>query len=79
MFVAEHFLSNIVTDYGKYPVTTGGGTWYPMACRFLGLEHHIHSFFSKEEDSLIERKMQNIKDRTENFDDYFHSRVKNCK
>ena len=43
MFVAEHFLSNIVRDYGKYPVSTDGGTWYPMACRFLGLKHHIHS------------------------------------
>ena len=76
MFVAEHFLSNIVRDYGKYPVSTDGGTWYPMACRFLGLKHHIHSSLEK---SLIERKMQYIKDRTENFDDYFPCRLKNCK
>ena len=76
MFVAEHFLSNIVRDYGKYPVLTDGGTWYPMACRFLGLKHHIHSSLEK---SLIERKMQHIKDRMENFDDYFPCRVKICK
>ncbi|MGN6630234.1 MAG: hypothetical protein ACTHKJ_10255 [Candidatus Nitrosocosmicus sp.] len=69
MFVAEHFLSNIIREYGKHPVSTDGGTWYPpQACQFLKLEHHIHSSYEK---SLIERTMQYIKDRTENFDDYF--------
>jgi putative transposase len=46
MFVAEHFLSDIVDKYGhQYPVSTdGGGTWYPpQACKFLKLNHHIHS------------------------------------
>ena len=76
MLIAERFLSNIVIDYGIHPVSTDGGTWYPMACRFLGLEHHIHSPYEK---SLIERTMQYIKDRTECFDDYFPCRVKNCK
>ena len=47
-----------------------------MACRFLGLKHHIHSSMEK---SLIERKMQYIKDRTESFDDYFPCRLKKCK
>jgi len=76
MFVAERFLSDIVRDYGKHHVSTDGGTWYPMACRFLGLEHHIHFPMEK---SLIERKIQLIKDRTECFDDYFPCRMKNCK
>lgn len=76
MLIAERFLSDIVRNYGKHPVSTDGGTWYPQACRFLGLEHHIHSSFEK---SLIERTMQYIKDRTENFDDYFPCRLKNCK
>jgi putative transposase len=76
MFVAERFLSDIVRDYGKHPVSTDGGTWYPMACRFLGLEHHVHSPMEK---SLIERTIQYIKDRTECFDDYFPCRMKNCK
>lgn len=76
MSVAERFLSDIVRDYGKHPVSTDGGTWYPMACRFLGLAHHIHSPLEK---SLIERTMQYIKDRTECFDDYFPCRTKNCK
>ena len=76
MFVAEHFLSYVVHNYGIHPVSTDGGTWYPMACRFLKLRHHIHSSLEK---SLIERTMQYIKDRTENFDDYFPCRLKKCK
>ncbi|MEZ5368759.1 MAG: DDE-type integrase/transposase/recombinase [Candidatus Nitrosocosmicus sp.] len=76
MFVAERFLSSVVNDYGKHPVSTDGGTWYPQACEFLKLEHHLHSSYEK---SLIERTMQYIKDRTESFDDYFPCRLKNCK
>jgi putative transposase len=68
IFVAERFLSGIIRDYGKHPVSTDGGTWYPQACQFLKLSHHLHSSLEK---SLIERTMQYIKDRIENFDDYF--------
>jgi putative transposase len=63
MFVAERFLSNMVKAYGKHPVSTDGGTWYPQACEFLKLNHHIHSSWEK---SLIERSIQYIKDRTQN-------------
>jgi putative transposase len=45
MFVADRFLSIIVNDYGEHPVSTDGGTWYPQACRFLKLDHHIHFFY----------------------------------
>jgi putative transposase len=76
MFVAERFLSSVVKGYGEHPVSTDGGTWYPQACRFLKLQHHLHSPFEK---SIIERTMQYIKDRTEGFDDYFPCRKKNCK
>ena len=76
MLIAERFLSNIVGEYGTHPVSTDGGTWYPQACRFLKLDHHIHSTLEK---SLIERTMQYIKDRTESFDDYFPCRLKSCK
>ena len=76
MFVAERFISDVIKNHGKHPVSTDGGTWYPQACRFLKLKHHIHSSFEK---SLIERTMQYIKDRTESFDDYFPCRLKNCK
>jgi putative transposase len=77
MFViAERFLSDIVYKHGKYPISTNGGTWYPQACRFLKLNHHLHSHYEK---SIIEKTMQYIKDRTEGFDDYFPCRKKNCK
>jgi putative transposase len=34
--VAEHFLSDVVDDYGSHPVSTDGGSWYPsQACKFL--------------------------------------------
>jgi len=42
-------------------VSTDGGTWYPQACQFLKLNHHLHSPFEK---SIIERTMQYVKDRT---------------
>jgi putative transposase len=76
MFVADRFISGLVTTYGKHGISTDGGTWYPQACRFLRLKHHIHSTLEK---SLIERTMQYIKDRTESFDDYFPCRIKNCR
>ncbi len=76
--VAERFLSSIIQDYGKHPiVSTDGGTWYPQACRFLRIKHHIHSSWEK---NLIERTIQYVKDRIEGFDyDYFPYRLtKNC-
>ena len=64
MFVAiERFISDVVEEYGEHPVSTDGGTWYPQACRFLNLNHHLHSSYEK---SIIERTMQYIKDRTKN-------------
>lgn len=76
MLIAERFLSGLVKVRGKHSISTDGGTWYPQACRFLKISHHLHSPFEK---SLIERTMQYIKDRTECFDDYFPCRQKNCK
>lgn len=76
MLIAEKFISDIVKVYGKRPVSTDGGSWYPQACKFLKLDHHIHSPLEK---SLIERTMQYVKDRTEGFDDYFPCRKQNCK
>ncbi len=75
MFVAEKFTAGLMRVYGKHPVSTDGGTWYPQACKFLELDHHIHSCLEK---SLIERTMQYIKDRTEGFDDYVPCKIKNC-
>jgi len=76
MFVGERFIAGLARIHGKHPVSTDGGTWYPQACRFLKLNHHIHSPLEK---SIIERTMQHIKDRTECFDDYFPcNRKKGC-
>jgi putative transposase len=71
MFVAGRFLSAIVEKYEEHPVSTDCGIWYPQACRFLKLQHHIHSSYEK---SVIVRTMQYIKDRTESFDDCFPCR-----
>ncbi|WP_458720757.1 hypothetical protein [Candidatus Nitrosocosmicus sp. R] len=76
MLIAERFISGLIKIHGKHDVSTDGGTWYPMACRFLKLKHHINSSFEK---SLIERTMQYIKDRTEGFDDYFPCSKEKCK
>ena len=59
MLIAERFLSGLVRVQGKRPVSTDGGTWYPMACGFLKLKHHLHSSLEK---SLVEGTMQYIKD-----------------
>ena len=47
MLIAERFISGLVRIHGKHPVSTDGGTWYPQACRFLKLNHHIHSSLEK--------------------------------
>jgi hypothetical protein len=65
MFVAaERFILNLVKRYGQHSISTDGGTWYPQACRFLKLRHHIRSPYEK---NIIERTVQYIKDRTENL------------
>ena len=42
MFVAERFISDVIKNHGKHPVSTDGGTWYPQACQSIKLKHHIH-------------------------------------
>ena len=76
MLIAERFIKNLVKRYGKHPVLTDGGTWYPQACKFLKVKHNLHSLYEK---SIIERTIQYLKDRTEGFDDYFPCRKYNCK
>ena len=73
MLVAERFMSDLVKTYGRHPVSTEGGTWYPMAFRFLKLKYHINSHLEK---SLIERTIQYIKDKKECFDDYFPRKLR---
>jgi putative transposase len=55
MLVAERFIASLVNTHGKHLISTAdGGTWYPQACRFLKVDHHVHSSLEK---SLIERTM----------------------
>jgi len=75
MLVAEQFIQSLIRKYGKHNISTDGGTWYPQACRFLKLKHHLHSPLEK---SLIERTIQYIKGRTECFDDYFPCQREKC-
>jgi len=74
ILVAEQVIQRLATEYGKHPVRTDCGTWYPQACKFLRLEPHLHSSFEKS--IIIERTIQYIKDITECFDDYFPCRKK---
>lgn len=71
MLIAEQFTQSLARKYGKHPVSSDGDTWYPQACKFLKLKHHIHLLYEK---SIIERTIQYVKDRTECFDDYFPCR-----
>jgi putative transposase len=79
MFITKRVLSEVINKYGPHSVSSDGGTWYPQACRFLKLKHHLHSFVYKDGKSIIERTMQYIKDGTECFDDYFPCKKNKCK
>ena len=57
LIIAEQFIQSLVRKYGKHLVSTDGdSTWYPQACKFLKLKHHIHLPYEK---SIIERKNNN--------------------
>jgi putative transposase len=48
MLIAEQFIQSLIRKYGKHNISTdGGGTWYPQACRFLNVGHHVHSPLEK--------------------------------
>jgi putative transposase len=57
MLIAEQFIQSLVRKYGKHPVSTDGSTWYPQACKFLKLKHHIHLPYEK---SIIEKEQFNM-------------------
>jgi putative transposase len=62
------FLKELRIRYGRKPIWTDEGVWYPEACRWARLEHHVYDQDGK---NLIERMNQFLKDRLENFDDLF--------
>jgi putative transposase len=69
------FLRELRARYGRKPTWTEGGAWYPEACKWARLEHHV---YGQELKNLIERMNQYIKDRVECFDDLFPRMRKGC-
>jgi putative transposase len=62
------FLKGLRIRYGLKPIWTDEGVWYPEACRWARLEHHV---YGQDWKNLIERMNEALKDRLECFDDYF--------
>jgi putative transposase len=63
---------------GLHAVSSDGdGTWYPQACRFLKLVHHLHSFVYQDEKSIIERTMQYKNIKIKDFIIIFLARERN--
>jgi len=75
ILVAELILSKLKAKYGVKPVYSDGATWYPDACRSLGLRHQI---YGDDLRGYVERTIQSFKDRIESFDDYFPCRRLRC-
>jgi hypothetical protein len=48
MLVAEKFILTLIKTYDKHPISTYSDKYYPQACHFLKLTHHIHSSFLRE-------------------------------
>jgi len=76
ILAAQLFLQSLIDRYGRCPVHSDGASWYPDACRSLGLEHHV---YDTVRGNLMERFVQYVKDRTEGFDDYFPCFKKRCR
>jgi putative transposase len=78
IFVCYRFFKHLRHRYGRKLVYTDGARWYNDACRWLRLRHII---YGTEMKNLMERFVQQIKDRTECFDDHFpcrRRRKENC-
>jgi putative transposase len=76
MLVTEHFIHSFMEKYGRHMLYSDGGSWYPEACTSLRLEHRLHSPYEK---SIIERTIEYVKDRTEQFDDYYPCMKSDCR
>jgi putative transposase len=65
----------IRTKFGSKSIYTDGAYWYNEACKWLRLRHIIYGTQLK---NIMERFIQQIKDRTECFDDNFPCKIKRC-
>jgi transposase-like protein len=74
-FVCYQFLKQLRRRYGLKPIHTDGAYWYSDACKWLRLKHYIPEIEMKD---LVERFIQQIKDRTQNVfrDDHFPCRIR---
>jgi putative transposase len=75
ILVCYRFFKHLRTRFGRKPILTDGAHWYNDACRWLRLPHHLYGTRLK---NLMERFIQQIKDRTECFDDHFPCRKEGC-
>ncbi|MEW6603687.1 MAG: DDE-type integrase/transposase/recombinase [Thermoproteota archaeon] len=76
IFVCYRFFRQLQRRYGRKPIFTDGARWYNEACsRWLRLPHRV---YGTELKNLMERFIQNVKDRTECFDDHFPCRKADC-
>jgi transposase-like protein len=69
------FLKELRIRYGLKPIWTDDAVWYPEACRWARLEHHV---YDQDWKNHIERMNQSLKDRLENFDDLFPCFKEDC-
>jgi putative transposase len=76
IFVCYQFLKQLRSKYGRKPVCTDGAHWYDDACKWLRLKHIVYETGMMK--NLMERFIQQIKDRTECFDDHFPCRIRDC-
>jgi transposase-like protein len=65
IFVCYRFFRQLRNRYGgRKPIfTDGGARWYNDACKWLRLNHQV---YGSELKNLMERFVQQIKDRTQN-------------
>jgi putative transposase len=75
IFVCYQFFKQLRRKYGRKLIYTDGARWYNTACKWLRLKHIVYETGMK---NLMERFIQQIKDRTECFDDHFPCRMKDC-
>ena len=73
IFVCYQFFKQIRTRYvGNKSIYTDGALWYNEACRWLSI------IYGTNFKNIMERFIQQIKDRTECFDDHFPCKMGKC-
>jgi putative transposase len=76
IFTALTFIKRIKAIYrSRMKVLTDGAQYYRAACKFLNLDHDVYDSKAR---NLMERIVQYVKDRTEDFDDYIPCRREKC-